>query len=77
MINLIKAKEFTKAEVFRSKVGMTMCGYSPIFTLLKLSEMYDSNYVEFLNYTNSSKIKGDPKRGDYCVGYASFIVTAN
>lgn len=77
MIDLIKAKEFTKAEEFRTKVRMTMCGYSPIFTLLKLSEMYDTSKVEFLNYSNSSGIRGDPKRGDYCVGYASFMITAS
>ncbi len=78
MIEYIKKMDIDGAENFRISSNMTMCGYSPVLILMrlfkKLSEFGALN-IEHLAYTNSSTVRGNIGSGDYCVGYASFVLT--
>jgi AmmeMemoRadiSam system protein B len=72
MIQLIKQLDVEDAERYRTENGVTMCGYGPIYTLLRLAEKVGSPSVEKLQYTNSGLVSG--RTGGYTVGYCSFLI---
>ena len=74
MLSYLEKVSLKEADQFRRSVGMTMCGYGPVFTLIHTSELLGDPVVKTLKYANSSDIKPG---GGYTVGYASIIVQSN
>jgi len=71
MLSHLEKADLDKAEEFRKEVSMTMCGYGPVFTLIKTAELLGTPSVKVLKYANSSDIRAG---GGYTVGYASITV---
>jgi AmmeMemoRadiSam system protein B len=71
MLSHLEKPDLSKAEEFRKEVSMTMCGYGPVFALIKTAELLGTPSVNVLKYANSSDIRSG---GGYTVGYASITV---
>ncbi|RMG30415.1 MAG: AmmeMemoRadiSam system protein B [Methanobacteriota archaeon] len=70
MLKLLEENRLEDAIQFRQQVGMTMCGYGPVFTLANLTRKFGTPKNKVLKYAHSSEIR--PKhRGPYTVGYPS------
>lgn len=74
MLSYLEKVSLKEADQFRRSVGMTMCGYGPVFTLIRTAELIGNPIVKNLKYANSSDIKPG---GGYTVGYASMAVYTN
>ncbi len=74
MLAYLEKVALLAADEFRRSVGMTMCGYGPVFTLIRTAELLGNPVVKTLKYANSSDIRSG---GGYTVGYASMIVQSN
>ena len=71
MLSYLESMNLEKAEKFRQRIRMTMCGYAPIFTLIQTAKNLGSPSVQVLKYANSTDIRPG---GNYTVGYASILV---
>ncbi len=78
MLDLLVTNRLEDAVNFRDRVGMTMCGYGPFFTLAKLTQLMGIPHNQLLKYAHSSQIRPN-HRGPYTVGYPSvaFEVASN
>ncbi|MHA1941315.1 MAG: AmmeMemoRadiSam system protein B [Candidatus Hodarchaeales archaeon] len=74
MLSYLERAALEEAEQFRRSIGMTMCGYGPVFALIHTAELLGNPVVKTLKYANSSDIKPG---GGYTVGYASIVVQIN
>lgn len=75
MRGLISKGNSDAAYKFKKESGMTMCGYGPVFSLLRLNEMINVNMIEQLAYSNSSQITNNYDPNTYRVGYSAFYCT--
>ncbi len=70
MLELLEQDKLEDAIEFRELVGMTMCGYGPVFTLADLTRKFGNPKNKILKYAHSSVIRPRHK-GPYTVGYPS------
>ncbi|MHA2250649.1 MAG: AmmeMemoRadiSam system protein B [Candidatus Kariarchaeaceae archaeon] len=74
MIDLFEKMKIEEADQFRKSNRMTMCGYGPVYSILRLAEKIGNPSIETLKYANSAQIKDS--YGGYTVGYTSMLVQA-
>ncbi|NHJ03126.1 MAG: AmmeMemoRadiSam system protein B [Candidatus Heimdallarchaeota archaeon] len=74
MLSYLEKGDLNGAEQYRKHVSMTMCGFGPVFTLIRTAATFGKPIVKVLKYANSSDIHPG---GGYTVGYASIAVSAN
>ncbi len=68
MLQLLISNKLEEAVKFRKEEKMTMCGYGPIFTLARLTQLMGSPKNKLLAYAHSEQIRPN-HGGAYAVGY--------
>jgi AmmeMemoRadiSam system protein B len=74
MLSFLENMELDEAEDFRQEKPVTMCGYGPVFTLLKTAQKLGKPTVNILKYATNIDTNPSPSGGGYTVGYASILV---
>lgn len=74
MLKTLQTADTQSADAYRTSVGMTMCGYGPVFTLIEFAnKLPGKTVIKVLRYSNSAEITNSPPN-NYTVGYASIAV---
>ena len=74
MLSFLEKMELDEAENFRRTKPVTMCGYGPVFTLLKTAQKFGKPVVDIRKYGTNIDTNPDRSGGGYTVGYASILV---
>ena len=74
ILSYIENMELDEAEDFRRKKPVTMCGYGPVFTLLKTAQKLGKPIVDIRKYATNIDTNPDRSGSGYTVGYASILV---
>ncbi len=74
MLSFLENMELDEAEDYRQKKPVTMCGYGPVFTLLKTAQKLGKPAVDIRKYGTNIDTNPDRSGGGYTVGYASILV---
>ncbi len=75
MLLFLEKMELDEAENYRRKKQVTLCGYGPVFTLLKTAQKLGKPIVDIRKYGTNIDTNPDRSGGGYTVGYASILVS--
>jgi AmmeMemoRadiSam system protein B len=75
MLSYLEKMKLDEAENYRRKKPVTMCGYGPVFTLLKTAQKLGKPVVDIRKYGTNIDTNPGRSGAGYTVGYASILVS--
>jgi len=69
-------RQFQPQELYESiqDKRAQLCGGAAVVISMLVAERLGYEQIEVLNYTNSAKVMGKQRQGEYCVGYSSVVI---